>query len=381
MAGKKLESRNHTISWKFLLIVVGGLRAITWVAAAAGLQWFPFKSSFPFDESVMEKYSSFIWPWANFDGFHYLTIAQSGYVFGQIQAYFPFYSLVVRQVSRLIGDYLLSGLLVSHLAFMSALFMGYRLIRLDYSSRVARQTLLALTFFPTAFFFVSLYTESLFLLFIFLTFYWWRKGKTWAAGFAGACAAATRLVGIFLVPALLYEVWQAKKRSPKAFLTALVPSLGLLGYMAYLQWRFGNFLLFTQVQAGFGSGRTTDKLVLLYQVLWRYGRMILTVDPRNPIYFALWLELLTAIGFLGLLAWAWRQGVRKSYLIFSLLSYLLPTLTGTFSSMPRYVLVLFPAFIIIGQVRHQRLFHLWLAISIILLFISTALFTRGYWVA
>jgi Gpi18-like mannosyltransferase len=381
MKEKKGEQKEGTRFWRLVLLGVGGLRAITLAAVAVGFAWLPFKSSFPFAEIITQKYSFLVWPWANFDGFHYLTIAKDGYVFGQIQAYFPFYSLIVREVSRLIGDYLLSGLLVSHLAFLGAWSVGYRLLRLDYSHRIASQALVALSLFPTAFFFFSFYTESLFLLLVFLVFYWWRQGKTWQAGLAGACAAATRIVGIFLVPALLYEVWQAKGRSPKTVVAALVPSLGLLGYMGYLQWRFGNFLLFTQVQAGFGAGRTTDKLILFYQVLWRYGKMILTVDPRNLIYFALWLELLTAIIFLGLLVWAWRQGVRKSYVIYSFLAYLLPTLTGTFSSMPRYVLVLFPAFIIIGQVKHRSLFRLWLVISALLLFISTALFARGYWVA
>lgn len=377
----KAKHREGVKFWKLVLMGGGSLRLITLAAATVGYRWLPFKSSFPFAELVREKYSFLIWPWANFDGFHYLTIAKDGYVFGQIQAYFPFYSVLVRQVARLIGDYLLSGLLVSHLAFLGALLVGYRLTRLDYSKRVASQSLLALSLFPTAFFFLSFYTESLFLFLVFLVFYWWRKGKTWAAGLAGACAAATRIVGIFLIPALLYEVWQAEKRSLRKLIAAGLPSLGLLGYMGYLQQRFGDPLLFTHVQEGFGAGRTTEKLVLLYQVFWRYGKMVLTVDRGNPIYFTLWLEVLTAFVFLGLLVMAWRRGIRKSYLIFSLLAYLLPTLTGTFSSMPRYVLVLFPAFIIMGQAKQQRLFRLWLVISAILLFISAALFTRGYWVA
>lgn len=218
------------------------------------------------------------------------------------------------------------------------------------------------------------------MLLVLLVFYWWRTGKIWQAGIAGALAAATRIVGVFLVPALLFEWWQKNRKSPKQAVAALLPVVGLGLYMRFLKQNFGDSLLFAHVQEGFGAGRTTGKLVLLYQVFWRYAKMVVTVDRGNPIYFTVWLELMVAAGFLGLLLWAWYKGIRKSYLIFAFLAYVLPTLTGTFSSLPRYVLVLFPAFMAVGQLK-QKWYRLWLVISGGLLIISTALFTRGYWIA
>lgn len=382
MAKKSTPKKPAKLPWKLLIFLLFGLRVLTLLAALGGQQLLAFKDSFPYAEAVLVPFGPpLLWSWANFDGVHYIMLAQKGYVFGLTQAFFPFYPLLIRWISKILQNELITGLLISHLAFLGASAVFYKLVRLDFSQKVANKTLIVLALFPTAFYFLSLYTESIFLLFILAAFYWWRKGKTIKAGLAGMLAAATRIVGIFLVPALLFEWWQSKKRSKSQLVPVLLPVIGLGLYMRFLKNKFGDALMFAHVQEGFGAGRTTGKLVLLYQVFWRYAKMVFTVDVHNPIYFAVWLELLAAGGFLVLLAWAWYKGIRKSYLIFAFLAYLLPTLTGTFSSMPRYVLVLFPAFIVIGQLKNQWLFRFWLLISISLLLVSTALFTRGYWIA
>jgi len=145
--------------------------------------------------------------------------------------------------------------------------------------------------------------------------------------------------------------------------------------------KFEDPFLFAHVQSGFGAGRETGKLVLLYQVIWRYVKMIFTVDKNNPIYFTVWLEMLASLYAIGLLIWGYIKKVRPSYLLFSFLSFLLPTLTGTFSSMPRYILVLFPIYIVLATIKNKYVRYLILSIHFILLFICTMLFTRGYWIA
>ena len=74
---------------------------------------------------------------------------------------------------------------------------------------------------------------------------------------------------------------------------------------------------------------------------------------------------------------------RLSYAVFAILSFITPTLTGTFSSMPRYVLVMFPAFIVLGRwlEKHRRLRWAWWGSSVILLVIDLSLFLTGRWVA
>ena len=108
--------------------------------------------------------------------------------------------------------------------------------------------------------------------------------------------------------------------------------------------------------------------------------MLVTVDPTNHIFYTVALEAASGVIFLILTIYAFKR-TRLSYALFGLLSYIAPTLTGTLSSMPRYVLILFPCFIILGASKNNKFQRLWLVISAILLAINTAFFIRGYWIA
>jgi hypothetical protein len=334
--------------------------------------------------------------WANFDGIHYLWIAQNGYGLYQ-QAFFPLYPWFVRWLTQFTHNYLFSGLLISYLAFFAGLYLLYRLLLLDYPEKIVRRAILFLFLFPTSFFFVSFYSESLFFFLMIATFYFARKGKWLASGIFGALASATRVVGIFLLPALLVEWGEQNKykfqipnskfqinfksQIPKLLSLFLIP-MGLIFYMRYLTVHWGDPLLFVRVQEHFGAERIGGKIILLYQVFWRYFKMILTTKP-DPLYFVVWLELLTAAGFLALLVWGYFQKIRLSWLVFGILAYLLPTITGTFSSLPRYVLVVFPGFIGLSLLSEKYRWAkiIYPVLAGILLVISTIFFIRGFWVS
>ena len=164
----------------------------------------------------------------------------------------------------------------------------------------------------------------------------------------------------------------------------LLSSWGLVLYSLELKRKHNDYFYYASVQAKFGAQRTTRRIILLYQVFWRYLRMIFTVEVGNLIYFNVWLEFLIAILFAVLIIYALvKNKIRGSYLVFSILAFVLPTLTGTFSSLPRYVLVLFPLFWLMGRLSVKRP-----GLTKLILFVFTALqavciilFTRGYWVS
>jgi hypothetical protein len=199
-------------------------------------------------------------------------------------------------------------------------------------------------------------------------------------------AAATRIVGVFLVPALLIELWLQKKKRVlgpgnfKDLVGSVLPAVGTLTYMYYLKKVFGDALLFLHVQPQFGVAREVSRVILLYQVFWRYAKMVATVTWNSLLYYNVWMELVSAVLFLTLILMAFKK-VRPSYAMFGALSLLAPTITGTFTSLPRYVLILFPAFIVLAQVLSEKWFRWVLFLSGILLIINTILFIQGYWVA
>jgi Gpi18-like mannosyltransferase len=370
---------NILILWRLALFLV----------ALSAIFALPFKASFPYWETLLEpNWHPIFWSWANFDGVHYLSIAKSGYSAQYTQAFFPLYPLLIGFLSKFVINYLLSGLIISHLSLLGAMYFLYKLVRMDKGETTALRTIIHLILFPTAFFFVSLYSESLFLLLTIASIYCARKQKWWFAGLLAGLASATRVFGIFLLPTLLVEWFQSNKNkmvySPSTFLSAVFPiflsSIGLIMYMYYLNKNFSDPLMFLNVQPVFGAERSADKIILIYQVFWRYLKMIITVNPISLLYYTVIQEALISLLFLVLTVLSFKR-IRLSYAIFGLLAYFTPTLTGTFSSMPRYVLLLFPSFILLASVKNRRFHRLWWALNAILLAVNLALFVRGYWVA
>lgn len=338
-----------------------------------------------------------LWSWANFDGEHYLAIARDGYK-PLTYFFFPLYPILTGLIARVFGPgevgFALSGLLVSHGAFLAALIGLVKLIRVDYGKSVVLPAILLLILFPTSFYFGSFYTESLFLALSVWSFYFARKKNFLWAGILGGFASATRVVGIVLFPAILAEyliVRQPLKVEPYKVLRNwgfwqifLIP-LGLLFYMYFLNERTGDPLHFFNSLSGvYGAQRSTE-LILLPQVFYRYIVRILPNLDYNyfPVVFTTILELLVAVLFLVISAFSFFK-TRLSYAIYLSLAYLVPTLSGSFSSLPRYVLVLFPAFVL-SAVYIKKLprgvQYLLYFLLFICLGVATSLFARGYWVS
>lgn len=353
-------------------------------------QFLVFAPSFPYAERLpFFNLPDYLTKLAHFDGVHYLLISEKGYLgWGLIQAFFPFYPLLMQLLNQLVDNYLLSGLLISHVFAALSFFSFYYLVKLDFGRRVAWFSLLIFAFFSSSFFLRSLYSESLFLSLIFLSLISARKKHYFWAGIFGALASATRVVGIFIWPSLLLLVFWQNRRHYLAYLMVSLSSLGLLAYMAYLQITFGDPLYFFHLQEQFGASRQSE-LVFLPQVIYRYLKILWTARPFDLKYFAYAQEFVLSLLALGVLikasiaSWQSRAKHFLVYLLFAWLAYLLPPLTGNFSSMPRYLLVCFPIFIYLARyfTDKPRQFILYLTISTIFLIINLILFSQGYWVA
>lgn len=336
--------------------------------------------------------SPWLWSWLNFDGEHYLAIAQIGYQ-PLTYFFFPLFPMAVRLVSNLGGFktplfLAYTGLLVTHISFLLALVGLWKLVKLDFKRRIAKLTMILVLLFPTAFFFASFYTESIFLALAVWSFYFARNKKWFLAGILGGFSTATRIVGLALIPAFLAEGWQGRKKIKKLakpLLASLLTSLGIIFYTVYLKGQTGDPLaFFNDLSVTFGDQRQAS-FVLLPQVFYRYVFKILPNIPFDyfPALFTTWLEFLVAGLFLGLSVLSFFKQ-RLSYALYTFAGYILPTLSGSFSSLPRYVLILFPAYILMAKYlskmkRLQRAI-IW-TILLILLGVATSMFVRGYWVS
>ena len=304
---------------------------------------------------MISDYNSnpFLWSWANFDGAHYLSIAVNGYKDLQ-QAFFPLYPLLI----RFFGGSIVSALLISNLSLLISLVGLYKLIELDYDQKVARLSIILLLMFPSSFFFGAVYTESLFLALVVWGFYFFRKRKFLLGVVLGSLSSLTRIIGI-------------------------IP-IGVFGYMGYSKYKWGDALALFHNQINFGEQRS-DHLIMLPQVFYRYFVKILPSLSWNyfPIVFTTLLEIVVAIAFLLVIIYSFKK-IRLEYWLFLTIGYLIPTLTGSFSSMLRYVIVLFPAFIYLATniVKFKKQAQIFIFTTmLILLVITEALFMRGYFVS
>lgn len=345
---------------------------------------------------VFPVYSEFIGPIAraNFDGEHYLKIAEYGYGLYQ-QAFFPLFPLLIKYLSPLFfSNTLLAALCIVHVSFLITLVLLYKLVKIDWNEKTARFTILFFVFFPTSFFLLSVYTESFFLALIVGSFYAARKKNWLIAALLGILATGTKFIGIFLLPALMIEWYISNKitvqqlLSKKFFLTRNALSLfflcciplGLLSYMFYLYVSIGDPLAFIHTQSAFGANRTSGQIILLPQVVYRYIQIFLHVSPQQYTFWIALSEFLLFFFAFGMLLF-FRKRIRLSYLSFSLFAILVPVLSGTFSSIPRYILVAFPLFIILALLENIKLKIGIIVTSMVLLIVLTMLFIQGYFVA
>jgi Gpi18-like mannosyltransferase len=295
--------------------------------------------------------------WERFDALWFLRIAEQGYRAGDgSAAFFPLFPFAVRAMSFVIGGHPFgAAMVVSNLSFLAALVVTYLLTNLEFDERRARAAVVLLAFFPTSYFFLMPYSESLFLFLAVTAFLFARRGSWVGAGIAGALAALTRSVGIALAPALAIEALhrRAEGRGPAwpGLVAAAATAGGTLAYLGSWELRAGDALAPLHTQQGWERAFSWPWASVWEATLtaFRY------VGDTNGGYWLL--DWLIVIPFLGAAAYAVAR-YRPSYGVYVLVTLLIPLSfvfeSRTLMSMPRFVLVVFPAFWAAGEVAERR---------------------------
>lgn len=330
------------------------------------------------------------WALGNYDGEHYVSIARLGYGFGE-QAFFPLYPLLISILTKIFGSSLagfnLSGVIISLASFFAGLVGFYKLLKLDFSEKISRYSVIALLVFPTSFYFSAVYTESLFFMLCIWAIYFARQKMWLVSSLFALLLTATRFVGVIIIPIIFVEwlvsVWKIKDWYKKIPWALILSPLGLLSYMSYLWTKVHDPFAFFNTLSSFGEQRSSH-LILLPQVFYRYVIKILPNLHTTfwPVIYTTYFEFFIGFIFLLLICFSFKK-LRLSYWLILFFGYLIPTFSGSFSSLPRYVLVLFPVYILTAGLvkKHKAVFFAITTISFILLVVSLSLFARGYWLS
>ncbi|MBP9669863.1 hypothetical protein KBD75_00500 [Candidatus Woesebacteria bacterium] len=336
----------------------------------------PFTPTFPYYHDLSDHYGRAVSAFSHFDGIHYLRLVHKGYDDTGSQAFFPLYPMLIRLLTFGYFDPLYVSIILNITLTIATLFLVIK--NLGHTSQV--KFLLLFLSFPTSFYLLANYTESLFI-FLLASFFVLLKNRHYlAASVIAGLASGTRLVGAFLSLSLLIELVRSEKNRVYSIFLSLISVTGLLGFMYYLFIRFGDPLMFIHVQSLFSNGRSDGEIILLPQVLFRYFKILVLNSPTTFSYFRSLFELVTfAISLVTL--FVYRHKMRLSTLIFSLCAIILPSLSGTLSSYPRYLLAVVPLFIAISH--NLSVSKIWLisAVQYAILILSVALFVQGIFIA
>ena len=318
---------------------------------------------------------------AQWDVGYYLTLAAHGYpahAVGAAQtgnrafyAFGPLYPALTRITHDITGiGYVTSSELVSTVGLVVALAALWKLVDLEVGRRAADGSCVMLLAWPSAFFLVATYPESVTLAAGTLAFLSVRRGHFVAAGVLAAAAAMGKYYLVLLLVPLAMEVWLAPRerdtwragrdlewlspvRVTAARLVAVAAPtvLAFVAWVAYQKAHFGEWLAFVRSQAQWhrhvswpwtSIGHAVSDLV--------HWRLLDTSTASVTELFDLVTVLLLAVA--AVLAFL---RIRPSYGVLLGLVWCVFTFQTILLSESREVLVLFPFFAALGLwvARHQ----------------------------
>lgn len=372
--------------WVFLGMRVGlSLLALAGVALLPTLEpvGVPGWSAHPTTQGWHNLFTA----WERFDALWFLRIADTGYVDGDGSAvFYPGFPLAVRLFSTILGDHpLAGGLVVSHLATFGSLVLLYFLTAAEWGERVARRSVLYLAIFPTSFFLLAPYSESLFLFLVLLALWAARRGRWELAGIGGMGASATRNIGVLLVLPLLTEAVHRfrERRDGSELARGLVWSLlaagGAVAYLVFWHQLSGDPLAPVRQQANWQRELTFPLETLLLGT--REAFRFIGVYPGG--YHVLdWLIVVPALAAAG---WVVARA-RPAYAVYAVAGLLAPLffsfLPRPFMSIPRFLLPLFPLLwaVAVWAERRRGVHEVYVAASAAVLGVMLLLFVNWYYV-
>lgn len=307
--------------------------------------------------------------WDKFDSYWYQKLAAEGYPKRRFTddrqetwGYMPLYSVLINFVTAISGlTTFFSGILISNICTLAALLLIYRLAQDKFNTGL--QTVNLLLICSGSFYLSIVYSEGLFLLLTALVFYLTHRQKYgWALIIAGL-SAVTRIQGCLLFVLPVVEIFFYKFRLSYRYIPVLILStLPMVSLMYFLDQTCGEPLAFLKIQNAWGS---SDLVPLQGFLAFLKGRNLSTMLVNG----AFWV-LTISIVFYN------RQSMPLSYLIFTVLYFLLSTSNEIIYGTTRYMLGILPLFMA-ASISPNPVKRFFVTINLIFLAITISTFVTS----
>ncbi len=348
-----------------------------------------FSQNFSHWDGIKNCYYKKYPPYFRWDSSWYTGIAQKGYTSFSAEknstaAFWPLYPATINFFYHTfnIRPPKMAFLLSICYAFLATILI-YHLARLDYDKKESFQIILVFLSFPSSYYLITVYPESLFVLLAAVSLYLGRKKFWFLAGVASALLAFTKPYGALIMPVLFVEYleninWQWNRALHKFdWLPLCFPAISVLIFIYYNYIHFNEPFAFAIAQRTWGRSFGNPVIALFDEAKYYLFTNGSHIFSGGNIEYLIYLFSF----FFSILAFiiSWKT-VRKSYLLFTGMILLLALYSGTLTSWYRYMLLTFP--ILFGPalylMKNKRLNYFYLAISLILLIIISSLFVRCY---
>ncbi len=350
MASKFRSLLNDREFRKILLIFV--VYKIFVIFIAVGTQFFV-----PAEITHTEKITDnlFLNPFAQYDATAYLDIAENGYRdnFGEYVApnyhWYPLYPLLIH-IFGFIG-YPLAAFLISNMASFFAITVLWLLMKEELGKEMAKSTVIYILFFPTAFYFTMMYTESLFL-FLSVSIFYFAKKKNWLiVGILGFFIVLTRMQGILLIFPVLYIYLRGTKFSLNKIKSDILYLLGMpIGVATFMFYEYlitGNALIQFKSAVNFGKSLSLPWEGIIFSI------RAIFVDT-TLINMAYHIFTLAIVAMFFVLLYISYKKLKHEYTIYFALNMLIILISSNLYGFTRYVLIAFPAFMALSFIEKDR---------------------------
>jgi Gpi18-like mannosyltransferase len=272
---------------------------------------------------------------ANWDGARYLSIAKNGYNNQFITGWLPLYPLLIRFVHLIINSYLISGLIISWISLIGALYFYQKIIKIVFNTTNNMDSLkatLLFGLFPSGVYLLAVYTESLFACLALGAIYYALKSRYIVAALLTMFATATHINGVFILIFIALILWERKEKLFNILIGLAIGSLGIVSYMLYLYLKFNNALDYVTAQKDHG---------------WLHKSIFSHLSSFGILNGILALLIIACVIF-----W-WNR--KRSFSIYSMFYLLIPLVGGQLGGYLRYVMVAFPLeFMIYDLLKRSR---------------------------
>lgn len=344
---------------------------------------------------TLQEVPKLLQPTFKFDSVHYLNIAANGYgsTKSALPAFFPLFPALARLGTKLGFHAVTFGFLVNFVAGYIAVVALYGIASIVFKTKNCKDikfdVILFFLFFPTAYFLTAFYTEAIFCALVFSAFYFALKRTWWASAVLLVFSTSLRFPALIFAAVIFIEYLHSKqfklKKIDSNILWFLIVPAGLISYMLYLGYKFQDPLMFLHA---YQYGWLYNHFSLnIFKTLAKHAMWIiqyfLGYKPINPyggllmllMFFGSWAVLLLSTIYMIM------KKYRISFIILSLLMLLMFLFNSNFVSVNRYLLPIFPIYLVFADIfqNSPRIKQFTISISAVLMIFLYILFANGFW--